>query len=177
MKSNLVRATAVTKRFTSGRLQKLDPVPYCMYTIEYISESESDNKSVELIEPMIGKGKSLKKKNTPDIEIIKVSEPTTVSDEPMDVETPKWDSYAIHASNMSQQIERVTSQIERREVGPSEVLEPVPQLFYLPTETRTYTITNPRNGEFITQIEIPLLISDRLMEEEVMQRVQQASEI
>ena len=82
---NLVRATAVTKRFTSGRLKKLDPVPYCMYTIEYMSENESENESAELIEP---KGKSIKKKSTPVIEIVKVSESITESDEPMEVETP-----------------------------------------------------------------------------------------
>lgn len=157
LKKNLVRATAVTKRFTSGRLQKLDPVPYCMYEIEYMSVSESDNESVEITEPIIGKGKSWKKKKTPDIEI--VEEIITVPDEPME-EAPKWDSYAIHATNMSNKIDRVTS-----ELGLWEMPEPEYRHTYLPTERRTYIIRNPVNEEFIAQTDIPLVISDRLMEE------------
>ena len=46
-----------------------------------------------------------------------------------------------------------------------------PELVYLPTETRPYVIRNRDNDEFIAEIEIPLLISDRLMEEEVMYKV------
>jgi hypothetical protein len=110
LKNNLVRATAVTKRFTSGRLQKLDPVPYCVYEIEYMSISESDNESVEIIEPIVGKGKSWKKTKTPDIEIVKEIELITVLDESMEEvpeeEKPRWDSYAIHAIKCTQQLQR-----------------------------------------------------------------------
>ena len=114
LKNNLVRATALAKRFASGRFQKLNPVPYCMYQIEYMeSESESDNESDNERNNRANswQRQNLEEKETPDSEVVKKVELITVPDEPMEEEMPKMDSYAIHSTNMSQQIDRVASEL------------------------------------------------------------------
>ena len=157
LKDNLVQATALARRYASGRFQKIDLMPYCMYEVHYISESESE--AEEEVAIVVGKGKSLKKKVTPDVEMMEIDEPM---EEVAEVQKPQWDSYAVPSARMAVQIEQITADLQRLPPAPEDQAH---RNYVQLQELRPYEIINPTNAELIEQIMIPVFITDENMDQ------------